>query len=85
MFVFSKRGRRFDHTSNEFRSSFVDIISTVSYLVCGDEEIRREHFRRIFNSRNVPRKLFQLADTDGSGDLSVNELMEFLVILSAPM
>ena len=60
-------------------------MGTVTYLVVGNDKINQDSFRRIVSSRNVPQKLFQLADTDKSGDVTVNELMEFLVVLSAPV
>lgn len=78
-------GPHFDHVSLEFKGSLIDIIGAVTYLVCGEQNIQREHFRKIMTSRNVPSKLFQLADSDKGGDLNVKEVMDFLVILSAPV
>ena len=45
---------------------------------------QQEDFRKIVNSRGVRENLFKLADADGSGDISVEEVIDFLVVLSKP-
>lgn len=71
--------------SKEFKTSLLDMIGTVTYLICGDSHINIDDFTKIMTSRNVPKKLFQLADGDKDNDLTVKEVMDFLVVLSAPM
>ena len=46
--------------------------------------LQQEDFRKIVNSRGVRENLFKLADADGSGDISVEEVIDFLVVLSKP-
>ena len=45
---------------------------------------QQENFRKIVNSRGVRENLFRLADADSSGDISVEEVIDFLVVLSKP-
>ena len=45
---------------------------------------QQENFRKIVNSRGVRENLFKLADADASGDISVEEVIDFLVVLSKP-
>lgn len=54
------------------------------YNSCFDYFFQQEEFRRIVNSRNVRDKLFKLADADGNGELNVDEVIDFLVVLSKP-
>jgi hypothetical protein len=35
-------------------------------------------------SRNVPSRIFRLADCDNNGHLNVEELMNFLIAISKP-
>jgi hypothetical protein len=35
-------------------------------------------------SRNVPSRIFRLADSDNNGHLNVEELMHFLIAISKP-
>jgi len=45
---------------------------------------QQEDFRKIINSRGIRENLFRLADSDGSGNLNLDEVIDFLVILSKP-
>ena len=45
---------------------------------------QQEDFRKIINSRGIRENLFRLADADGSGNLNLDEVIDFLVILSKP-
>ena len=45
---------------------------------------QQEDFRKIINSRGVRENLFRLADADGDGNLNVEEVIDFLVVLSKP-
>ena len=80
---FSK-GKRFNHISTDGKREVVEILETATYLVCQDSDITQEYFRKILNSRNVPLKLFRAADQNGDGDLSISEVMDFLVVLTKP-
>ena len=62
----------------------MEILETATYLVCQDSDITQDYFRKILNSRNVPLKLFRAADQNGDGDLSISEVMDFLVVLTKP-
>ena len=81
--IFSK-GKRFNHISTDGKREVVEILETATYLVCQDSDITQEYFRKILNSRNVPLKLFRAADQNGDGDLSISEVMDFLVVLTKP-
>ena len=39
---------------------------------------------QIMTSRNVPSRIFRLADSDNDGHLNVEELMNFLIAVSKP-
>lgn len=47
-------------------------------------QFQQEDFREIVNSRGIRENLFRLADADGNGDLNVEEVIDFLVVLSMP-
>ena len=53
-------------------------------MICQDDDVTSTNFHRILTSRNVPKKLFRAADQNGDGDLSVSEVMDFLVVLTKP-
>ena len=53
-------------------------------MVCHESDVTQEDFHKILTSRNVPIKLFRAADQNGDGDLSVDEVMDFLVVLTKP-
>ena len=43
-----------------------------------------EEFRRVVNSRRIRENLFKLADANSDGELIVEEVIDFLVVLSKP-
>ena len=43
-----------------------------------------EGFYKILNSRGIREQLFTLADKDNDGELSINEVMAFLVVITKP-
>lgn len=53
-------------------------------MICQDGDVTQEDFRKILTSRNVPTKLFRAADQNDDGDLSIDEVMDFLVVLTKP-
>ncbi len=62
----------------------VNMIENATYIIAGDASISEEDFRKILNSRGIRENLFRLADADGNGDLNVEEVIDFLVVLSKP-
>ena len=45
---------------------------------------QQEEFRKIINSRGIRENLFRLADADGGGSLNLEEVIDFLLIISKP-
>ena len=60
----------------------VELLETATYLICQDEDVTAEYFLKILTTLNVPTKLFRAADKDGDGDLSISEVMNFLLVLT---
>ena len=77
-------GKRFSHLSADGKREIVEILETITYMVCQDNDVTQEDFHKILTSRNVPIKLFRAADQNGDGDLSIDEVMNFLVVLTKP-
>ena len=83
MLLFST-GKRFSHLSADGKREIVEMLETTTYLICQDDDVTSENFHKILTSRNVPKKLFRAADQNGDGDLSVSEVMDFLVVITKP-
>ena len=83
IYIYS-RGKRFVHLSSDAKRNIVEIFETATYLICQDDDVTKEYFQNILISRNVPTKLFQAADKNGDGDLTISEIMDFLVVLTKP-
>ena len=79
-----RTGKRFSHLSEDGKRDIVEILETTTYLICQDDDVSKEYFQKIVTSRNVPTKLFRAADQNGDGNLSLSEVMDFLVILTKP-
>ena len=62
----------------------MELLETATYLICQDEDVDAEYFLKILTTLNVPTKLFRAADKNGDGDLSISEVMNFLVVLTTP-
>ena len=77
-------GPKFEHISPERRNDMVNMIDNATFIISDDNPISVEDFRKIVNSRGVRENLFKLADADSSGDISVEEVIDFLVVLSKP-
>jgi len=60
----------------------VDLLETVAYLVCGESGLTVDSFRRVVNGRGVACKLFKMADVDKDGELTVDELINFAIVIS---
>lgn len=72
----------------------MDVLGAVTYYVCGNGSVGLKQFREImgFNtkalslkSRSISKKLFTLANVHDKSTLDVNNVMDFLLALSAPM
>ena len=63
----------------------MELLETATYLICQDEDVTAEYFLKILTTLNVPTKLFRAADKDGDGDLSISEVMNFLLVLTTPV
>ena len=83
LFDFST-GKRFSHLSDDGKREIVEILETITYMICHENDVLQEDFHKILTSRNVPNKLFRAADQNGDGDLSIDEVMDFLVVLTKP-
>ena len=67
--------------------SYLTILATILQyrpLIHFYFELQQEDFRKVVNSRGVRENLFKLADADCSGDITVEEVIDFLVVLSKP-
>ena len=53
-------------------------------MICHENDVLQEEFHKILTCRNVPNVLFRAADQNGNGDISVDEVMDFLVVLTKP-
>lgn len=88
------RHDHFSHANLEFRADVVDLLESVCYVICQDEDISIDSFHRIVSSRSVPEKLFRLANpratstassaSSSSLEMTVDDLLNFLIILSTP-
>ena len=63
----------------------VELLETATYLICQDKDVSAEYFLKILTTLNVPTKLFRAADKNGDGDLSISEVMNFLIVLTTPV
>ena len=78
------KATRFNHLTADAKRGVVELLETATYLICQDEDVNAEYFLKILTTLNVPTKLFRAADKNGDGDLSISELMNFLVVLTTP-
>ncbi|CAL8089261.1 unnamed protein product [Orchesella dallaii] len=65
------------------RVDFVELVESVTYAVCGDDNVDFEKFRIIFEDKNVLTKFFRLIDRDGDGVVTAEQIMEFISQLSS--
>jgi len=77
-------GGRFDHTSIQARLDTILLVETAAYIMCEEKPIDPVVFQRIMTSRNVPSRIFRMADSNNDGQLNVEELMAFLITISMP-
>ena len=62
--------------------SFFKIICTI--LLFFFYKFQYDEFTRVICSRGISGNLFLLADKDNDGDLSIEEVINFLIVLSTP-
>lgn len=77
-------GSRLDHTSIQARLDTILLVETAAYIMCEEKPIDPVVFQRIMTSRNVPSRIFRMADSNNDGQLLVDELMAFLITISMP-
>ena len=66
------------------KTDIVELLEAIAYLICQDDPIKPDTFHRILSSRGVPAKILRLADTNRDGVVSVEEMMNFIMIISNP-
>ena len=73
------------HLGIEFLHSFMDLLSSVTYLICSDGPVELQSFHKIMGTLNVPKQFFKLADRENQGQLNVDDVMVFVMMISAPL
>ena len=79
------KAKRFNHLTADAKRGVVELLETATYLICQDKDVSAEYFLKILTTLNVPTKLFRAADKNGDGDLSISEVMNFLIVLTTPV
>ena len=79
------KAKRFNHLTADAKRGVVELLETATYLICQDEDVSAEYFLKILTTLNVPTKLFRAADKNSDGDLSISEVMNFLIVLTTPV
>ena len=70
--------------STEERTDIVELLEAIAYLICMDEPVRPDSFHKILSSRGIPAKILRLADTNHDGVVSVEEMMNFIMVITNP-
>ena len=65
------------------RREFVEVIESVAYAVCGDADVSFDQFCKIFKTKNVLNKFFQLIDRDLDGVVKAEQIMDFISQLTS--
>jgi len=79
------KGNHYEATNaSEKGTDIVELLEAIAYLICQDDPIRTDTFFKIFSSRGVPAKILRLADTNYDGVVSVEEMMNFIMIITNP-
>ena len=65
------------------RLNFVDLLESVTYLVCKENDIALNHLSTILNTRGVPKKLLAVLSQD-NWECSLESLMTFVLESSKP-
>ena len=81
----SYRTEATSHLGIEFLNSFMDLLSSVTYLICSDGPVELQSFQKIMGTRNVPKQFFKLADRENQSQLNVDDVMVFMMMISAPL
>ena len=83
-FVFRNHSELQDDSTEE-RTDIVELLEAIAYLICIDEPVRPDTFHKILSSRGIPAKILRLADTDRDGEVSVEEMMSFIMVITNPI
>ena len=93
------RSSRFSHLPANFCPDLVDLLESLSYLICQENDLNAECLQRVLTGRGVAEKLFKMADSTSTGakpdsviesrgkghrTILVEDLMELLIVLSKP-
>ena len=70
--------------SADSKRDLVEIIETATYLICKHAAVTKADFQKILITKNIPTMLFRAADEDKDGELTLSEIMDFLVTLTKP-
>ena len=65
---------------------FMGFLAVATHMNCGGRNIiTAESFAKILNTENVPNVLFDMCDKNNSGQVTVDDVMHFFTLLTAPM
>ena len=84
LFLFSRNHSELQDDSTEEKTDIVELLEAIAYLICIDEPVRPETFHKILSSRGIPAKILRLADTNHDGAVSVEEMMNFIMVITNP-
>jgi hypothetical protein len=62
---------------------FIEVVESVAYAVCGDSDVSFDQFCKVFRTKNVLNKFYQLIDKDLDGVVNAEEIMDFIWQLSS--
>ena len=65
---------------------FMGFLAVATHMNCGGRNIiTAESFAKILNTENVPNVLFDMCDKNNSSQVTVDDVMHFFTLLTAPM
>lgn len=70
--------------SYDEKTDIVELLEAIAYLICADDPVNPESFHKILSSRGVPAKILRLADKNHDGVVSVEEMMNFIIVITNP-
>ena len=71
--------------SGNLMQELVDILDSVTYLLCKDDDITSERFYEIWTSRGVLPKLLSCIDKDQDAIYTLEEFMAFIISITSKM
>ena len=66
-------------------TELIDILDSITYLLCKDDDISSNRFYEIWNSRGVLPKLLSCIDKDHDAIYTVEEVMAFIISITNKM